>query len=55
MIRWDMTVNGRMKHFPNVKIILSHAGGTLPALALRATMISLQEFGAAMSTDDIYE
>lgn len=51
----DMIVNGRMKQFPDVKIILSHAGGTLPALVRRATMISLPEFGEAMAADEIYE
>lgn len=51
----DLIINGRMTQFPNVKIILSHAGGTLPALIKRATIISMPEFGAVMDADDIYE
>lgn len=51
----DMIINGRMTEFPDVKIILSHAGGTLPALVKRATMISMPEFGGFSTAEDIYE
>ena len=52
----DMIVNGRMTEFPNVKIILSHAGGTLPALVRRATMLAMPEFGGVVgSAEEIYE
>lgn len=49
----DMITSGVLKAFPNVKIILSHAGGTLPFLATRAahlladaglTKLSAEEF-----------
>ncbi|EWZ45894.1 amidohydrolase family protein [Fusarium oxysporum Fo47] len=49
----DMILNRRLEQFPDVKIILSHAGGTLAALVQRATMIALPEFGDIMSAEDI--
>jgi predicted TIM-barrel fold metal-dependent hydrolase len=49
----DMILNRRLQQFPDVKIILSHGGGTLIALIQRATMIALPEFGQTMSADDI--
>ncbi|KAI0436892.1 amidohydrolase family protein [Xylaria telfairii] len=49
----SMILNRRLQQFPDVKIILSHGGGTLPALVQRATMISLPAFGASMSAEDI--
>jgi len=51
----DLILNGRLQQFPDVKIILSHAGGTLPALVARSTLISETEFGAAMSAEDIFD
>jgi predicted TIM-barrel fold metal-dependent hydrolase len=49
----DMILHRRMQQFPNVKIILSHGGGTLAALVERSTLIALPEFGGFMSHDDI--
>jgi predicted TIM-barrel fold metal-dependent hydrolase len=49
----DLILNGRLEQFPNVKIILSHAGGTLPVLVTRSTMVSQPEFGAVMSAETI--
>jgi predicted TIM-barrel fold metal-dependent hydrolase len=49
----DLILNRRLQQFPDVKIVLSHAGGTLALLVRRSTMISLPEFGQAMSTEDI--
>ncbi|KAH7172926.1 amidohydrolase family protein [Fusarium sp. MPI-SDFR-AT-0072] len=49
----DLILNRRLEQFPDVKIILSHAGGTLAALVQRATMIALPEFGDIMSAEDI--
>jgi predicted TIM-barrel fold metal-dependent hydrolase len=51
----DLIIKGRMQQFPNVKIILSHAGGTLPTLVRRATMLSMPEFGGVMGADEIYD
>lgn len=51
----DLILNGRLKQFPNVKIILSHAGGTLPILAHRATMVAYPEFGATITAKDIID
>jgi predicted TIM-barrel fold metal-dependent hydrolase len=49
----DLILKRRLQQFPDVKIILSHGGGTLASLVHRATMISLPEFGSVMSADDI--
>lgn len=48
-----MILNRRLQQFPDVKIILSHGGGTLIALIQRATMIALPEFGETMSAEDM--
>ncbi|KAK9444472.1 amidohydrolase family protein [Metarhizium brunneum] len=49
----DLILKRRPQQFPNVKIILSHGGGTLAALVTRACMIELPEFGGVMSAEDI--
>ncbi|KAJ4249758.1 hypothetical protein NW762_012099 [Fusarium torreyae] len=49
----DMILNRRLEQFPDVKIILSHGGGTLAALIKRVTMVALPEFGELMSADAI--
>lgn len=49
----DMILNRRLQQFPNVKIILSHGGGTLATLIQRATMVALPEFGEVMTADGI--
>lgn len=49
----DLILHRRLQQFPDVKIILSHAGGTLALLIQRAAIIAAPEFGAAMSTEDI--
>ncbi|KAI0972151.1 amidohydrolase family protein [Xylaria arbuscula] len=49
----SMILNKRLQQFPDVKIILSHGGGTLAALVQRSTMISMPTFGAVMSAEDI--
>ncbi|RYC60287.1 hypothetical protein CHU98_g5904 [Xylaria longipes] len=49
----SMILNRRLQQFPDVKIILSHGGGTLAALVQRAALISLPEFGATMSEEDV--
>lgn len=49
----DMILHRRLQQFPAVKVILSHAGGTLPALARRATMVAQPEFGAVMRAEDV--
>jgi len=51
----DMILNRRLQQFPDVKIILSHGGGTLPLLTARSTLITQPEFGAAMSAEDIFD
>ncbi|KAI0465832.1 amidohydrolase family protein [Xylaria cf. heliscus] len=49
----SMILNRRLQQFPDVKIILSHGGGTLAALIRRATILARPEFGAVMSAEDI--
>ncbi|KAL8913301.1 MAG: hypothetical protein Q9171_001865 [Xanthocarpia ochracea] len=36
----DLVLSGRKRQFPNCKVILSHAGGTLPYLADRISVLS---------------
>ncbi|KAI0547698.1 amidohydrolase family protein [Xylaria curta] len=49
----SMILNRRLQQFPDVKIILSHGGGTLSMLIKRASMIALPEFGSVMSAEDV--
>jgi predicted TIM-barrel fold metal-dependent hydrolase len=49
----DMIFNKRLIQFPDVKIILSHAGGTLPLLAKWSTLMSRPEYGGVVSADEI--
>lgn len=51
----DLIIHRRLQQFPDVKIILSHAGGTLTSLITRSTMIALPEFGGVMSAEDIVD
>lgn len=51
----DLILNRRLQQFPDVKVILSHAGGTLPALVARSTLVAQPEFGAPMSAEDIFD
>lgn len=51
----DMILHRRLQQFPDVKIILSHAGGTLPGLIRRSELISYPEFGGFMSAKDLYD
>lgn len=51
----DLILHKRLQQFPDVKIILSHAGGTLPTLVVRSTLVAQPEFGSTMSADDILE
>ena len=50
----DLILHRRLDQFPNVKIILSHAGGTLPLLLQRATLITYPEFDGHTSVDTLY-
>ncbi|KAI1283966.1 amidohydrolase family protein [Xylaria sp. FL0933] len=49
----SLILNRRLQQFPDVKIILSHGGGTLAALIKRASMISMPAFGDVMSAEDV--
>jgi predicted TIM-barrel fold metal-dependent hydrolase len=52
----DLIVSGTLSAHPNVKIILSHAGGTLPYLALRpAVMLPHMANAPAKSTEEFME
>ncbi|KAF3094645.1 hypothetical protein TWF569_011644 [Orbilia oligospora] len=54
----DIILSGTVRKYKNCKIILSHAGGTLPYLALRvAAMMPHTPFGKSngLSTDEIIE
>ena len=50
----DMIVSGTLRSFPNVKVILSHAGGTLPWLINRpAAMLPHTPADIGLSTEEI--
>lgn len=51
----DLILHRRLQQFRDVKIILSHAGGTLVALVARASCIEAPEFGAVMSAEDVHD
>ncbi|KAJ7067467.1 hypothetical protein C8F01DRAFT_1019166 [Mycena amicta] len=52
----DMILSGTMAKARNCKIILSHAGGTLPYLVYRAAgMLPYTSFGVGLGTDEIVE
>jgi 6-methylsalicylate decarboxylase len=50
----DLIISGNLRRFPNVKIILSHAGGTLPYLINRpAGMLPFTPNDIGLSTQEI--
>ena len=51
----DLIVSNTIKDHPNVKIILSHAGGTLPFLATRAAHLSADAGFSSVQPDDFLE
>ncbi|KAK7180699.1 hypothetical protein DPSP01_012991 [Paraphaeosphaeria sporulosa] len=48
----DMILSGVLRDFPDVKIILSHAGGSLPYLATRAAHLLADAGLTALSADE---
>lgn len=52
----DLIVNNTLRTYPGCKIILSHAGGTLPYLIHRpAALLPLPPFNIGKSTEEIIE
>ncbi|KAL8715417.1 MAG: hypothetical protein Q9220_000751 [cf. Caloplaca sp. 1 TL-2023] len=56
----DLVLSGRKRQFPNCRIILSHAGGTLPSIAERIAVLAPTVFsgifkGRNPSTEEIME
>lgn len=49
----DLVTSGRKRQYPNVKIILSHAGGSTPVLAARVAALSAFHLGCELSADEI--
>ncbi|KAH8882952.1 amidohydrolase 2 [Thozetella sp. PMI_491] len=45
----DMITSRTLKKYPNVKVILSHAGGTLPFLIGRVLSLSMKSSGSVLS------
>ncbi|CAF9908876.1 MAG: hypothetical protein GOMPHAMPRED_006344 [Gomphillus americanus] len=49
----DMITRGTTRKFSDVKVILSHAGGTLPWLIYRAAMLPFTPMDVGLSTEDL--
>ncbi|KAL8670614.1 MAG: hypothetical protein Q9168_004863 [Polycauliona sp. 1 TL-2023] len=47
----DLVLSGRKRQFPSCKVILSHAGGTLPYLADRISVLSATIFGGILDVE----
>lgn len=47
----DLVISGRKRQFPSCKIILSHAGGTLPYLAWRMNALCSTLFGKLLTDE----
>ena len=48
----DLVLSGRKRQFPNCKVILSHAGGTLPYLADRISVLGTTIFDRTLDDED---
>lgn len=51
----DLIINNRIREYPDVKIILSHAGGTLPYLASRAAYLLHDASFVTKSPEEFFE
>ncbi|MCJ1345274.1 hypothetical protein MMC31_003480 [Peltigera leucophlebia] len=51
----DLIINNRIREYPDVKIILSHAGGTLPYLASRAAYLLHDANFITKSPEEFFE
>jgi predicted TIM-barrel fold metal-dependent hydrolase len=48
----DLVTSGRKRQYPNVRIILSHSGGSIPVLAARVAVLS-SYLGCELSPEEI--
>ncbi|PHH63184.1 hypothetical protein CDD81_6235 [Ophiocordyceps australis] len=51
----DLIMSNNLREFPDCKIILSHAGGTLPFLIHRISMCEDTQFATGKGREEIYE
>ncbi|MEU0493873.1 amidohydrolase family protein [Mycobacterium sp. NPDC006124] len=49
----DLVTSGRKRQFPNVRIILSHSGGSTPVLAARVAALGAFHLDCNLSADEI--
>ena len=49
----DLVTSGRKRQYPNVKIILSHSGGSTPVLAARVAALAAFHLDCELSPDEI--
>jgi predicted TIM-barrel fold metal-dependent hydrolase len=49
----DLVTSGRKRQFPDVRIILSHSGGSTPVLAARVAALGAFHLGCELSPDEI--
>ena len=49
----DLVTSGRKRQYPNVRIILSHSGGSTPFLAARVAALAAFHLDCELSPDEI--
>lgn len=49
----DIVFSGIFREFPSLRVILSHAGGTLPMIAERIALAGTGGFGSPLSEEDV--
>lgn len=51
----DLIYRGKIQKYPNIKWIISHAGGTIPYMAYRLSTIAQENKASSLSSDEVLE